>query len=209
MKDEKYEKEWAFVKKTLKESGQDDFGGGKQSRYPFRSRFEHTRRVYKWVHRLLDDATIEDVEVLELAAIFHDVGYSKGINKGHGLESAKIFEEYARKNLKLSDERIEKVKYLVSNHSNKEMLLPKTCPELIILMEADVMDEEGAMRIAWDCLAAGLGGAKSFQEALKRTIDHFNPEFNPMITPIAIRAFEEKQNFVKEYIKRMKDDLEV
>ncbi len=69
------------------------------------------------------------------------------------------------------------------------------------------MDEEGAMRIAWDNMAAGVKGATSFKDALIRTEKFFNPEYNPMITPLARDIFQEKQEFVQEYIRRLKEDL--
>ncbi len=104
-------------------------------------------------------------------------------------------------------EKRELIEYLIKNHNNKELLVRGSKEELILLMEADIMDEEGAMRIAWDNMAAAVCGAKSFKESLERTEKYFNPDYNPMITPLARNFFQEKQEFVKEYIRRFKDDL--
>lgn len=201
-----YEKEWAYVEKLLKESGNDSMSGGKRGKYPFRSRYAHTRRVFTWLRRMLDDVGNVDVKAMEVAVIFHDVGYARGINHGHAALSKEIFHEYSVENDFLPEKR-ELIEYLIENHSNKELLTRGTKEELILLMEADIMDEEGAMRIAWDNMAAGLEEATSFAESLARTEKYFDPDYNPMITPLARDLFKEKQEFVKEYIRRLKEDL--
>ena len=201
-----YEKEWAYVEKLLKESGNDGFSGGNCGKYPFRSRYAHTRRVFMWLRRLLDDVGNVDVTAMEVAVIFHDVGYARGENHTHAKYSAEIFHEYSVENDYLPEKR-EFIEYLIRNHSNKELLKRGTEEELILLMEADIMDEEGAMRIAWDNMAAGVKGATSFKDALIRTEKFFNPDYNPMITPLARDIFQEKQEFVQEYIRRLKEDL--
>ena len=201
-----YEKEWAYVEKLLKESGNDCFCGGNHGKYPFRSRYAHTRRVFTWLRRLLDDVGNADVTAMEVAVIFHDVGYARGENHTHATHSAEIFHEYSVENDFLPEKR-EFIEYLIKNHSNKELLVRGSKEELILIMEADIMDEEGAMRIAWDSMAAGAEGATSFRDALKRTEKFFTPDYNPMITPLARNIFQEKQEFVKEYIRRFKYDL--
>ncbi len=201
-----HEKEWEYVEKLFKESGKDTFGGGSICDYPFRSRFEHTKRVYRWLHRLLDDVGAVDLTAMELAVIFHDVGYVKGENAGHAAISADIFKEYALKNA-LFPEKQDLIEYLIRNHNKKDLLRRGEKDELILIMEADIMDEEGAMRVAWDNMAAGAIGVKSFKESLNRTEKYFNPQYNPMVTPLAHDLFEDKQQFVRDYIKRMKEDL--
>jgi uncharacterized protein len=45
------------------------------------------------------------------------------------------------------------VVFLVKNHSNKQLMTAKGTPlELILLMEADLLDETGALSIVWDCM---------------------------------------------------------
>lgn len=203
----RFEKEWQYVEDLFKSSGYDSFGGGKCANYPFRSRFEHTKRVFKWAERLLADGKVRDKIALFYAVIFHDVGYTVGINKGHAEASARIFEDYA-KNLDIGDKKKEYIAYLIRNHERQDLLQKTSKPELIVLMEADKMDEEGAMRIAWDAMAASFQGATSFEEVLTRTKKFYNQSYNPMVTPIAYDIFAEKQRFVKEYITKLMYDLE-
>lgn len=227
----KWENEWAYVEKELKESGCDSFGGGQAfSQYPFRSRFLHIRRVMKWAERLLPDFPKIDRDVLELAIIFHDVGYSLGDNKAHQENSRRLFHAYREKKCRSQrssekeersteegepaiwqdPQRLDLVEYLIENHSKKELLgAPDLVPELVLMMEADVLDEEGAMRIAWDCMAEGMNGGSSFQDALFHTQKFWNPGYDPMVTPRAKKFWEEKQKLVRAYVTQMALDLEM
>lgn len=55
--------------------------------YPFRSRFEHTMRVYRWAIKL--QARVGgDLEIISLAALLHDVGWQDG--REHGEVGAEI-----------------------------------------------------------------------------------------------------------------------
>ena len=204
-------REWAYVKQCLEGSSFDSFGGGKVADYPFRSRFQHTTRVMLWAQRILADCPQVDRRVLELAIIFHDVGYSKGVNKSHQEAGAQIFEEYCK--LQKGDiwddaDRLRTIAWMIRNHSRKEMLSNgEATPELTLLMEADMLDEEGAMRITWDAMATGFLGEGGFEETLKRTIRFWDPEYMPMVTPLATDYFKEKQFCVEKYIAQMKFDL--
>lgn len=203
--------EWSFVKERLEGSSFDSFGGGAVADYPFRSRFQHTTRVMMWAKRILADCPGVDLEILELAIIFHDVGYSKGVNKSHQEEGAKIFEEYCKmrqEDIWSNQDKLRTIAWMIRNHSRKEMLLnDEATPELTLLMEADMLDEEGAMRITWDAMATGFLGEGGFEETLKRTIRFWNPEYMPMVTPLATQYFREKQYCVEKYISQMKFDL--
>ena len=64
------------------------------------------------------------------------------------------------------------------------MLKEKDIPiELILLMEADLLDEEGALRMVWYTLYKGLSGAKSYEEVYKHIVMGNNKRLvNPMVT---------------------------
>ncbi len=208
-----WKNEWKFVRERLESSGFDNFGGGTVTAYPFRSRFMHTTRVMEWAKRIREDCPKADTEMLELAVIFHDVGYSLGNNREHQKNSAMIFHQYAEDNrgrggIWNDEKRLEKVEWIIGNHSRKEWLGAEDAPEeLTILMEADMLDEEGAMRITWDNMGAAIAGAESFNDALARTLKYWNESYMPMVTPLATQFFKRKQQFVADYIGQMKFDL--
>ena len=110
----------------------------------FRNRFEHSKRVYKWAKRLAVDCPNIDLDICLTACIFHDVGYAYG-QDNHPINSAKIFKEYANK-MNFEKEFIEKVSNIILVHSDKNLLKDdSSSPDLIILLEADLLDEEGAL----------------------------------------------------------------
>lgn len=215
--------EWSYVKDRLLNSGFDTFtGGAAKKSYPFRSRYEHTKRVMKWMKRIVHDRPGVDREALELAIIFHDVGYSMGENKEHCVHSEEIFREYVKhrvdradiegKNIRsiyYDEKRIEYVAKLIRNHSDKERIgNSDISDELLIMMEADLLDEEGAMRIAWDGMAEGMAGGESFQALMSRHRKFWKADYNPMVTACAKEFFAKKQKLVAEYLKQMEFDLE-
>ncbi len=204
---EKYPEEYSYVRRLLLESQFDAKTGTSGTEYPFRSRIRHVLRVCMWVRRLLPDFKDIDLEAVEIAAIFHDVGYYCGLNHGHENVSRDIFLEYM-KDRDMAPERVRFIADLIANHENKSLMQNEdTSKELVLLMEADIMDEEGAMRVCWDAMAAGQSGARSFEDALNRTVKYFHPESSPMITPLAKAYWDEKQRFVEKYIEELSFDL--
>ena len=67
-----------------------------QERYPFRRRFGHCLRCSAWARRI---ATEEggDIEIVETAALFHDIGKSGSLpHNDHGAAGAIICAEYLK-----------------------------------------------------------------------------------------------------------------
>lgn len=186
-------------------------GNGIKSSRPyqtFRNRFEHTKRVLGWAKRIADDLPNVDEDVLFTSAIFHDVGYSCGKDE-HAINSARIFLEYANKN-SFEQEFIDKVHYCLINHSHKRFLTDETSsPELILLLEADILDEEGAMAISWDLMTVGEMLPNDFKEGydmlMKYSIRILSQDM--MITPKAKLYWENKKDLVRKFLSSLKEDL--
>ena len=192
-----------FVKKTLEDN---DAIIDKRHNFVFRNRFEHSVRVFKWVKRLSVDFDDLDYDVALTAALFHDVGYANG-QMNHHILSKEIFISYAKEN-KFSDDFINKVSYIIENHSDKSLLKTTKNKELILVLEADLLDEEGSMGIVWDLLAAGKT-ANSYVaaiDAIKRHSIHILSQ-DYMITPTAIKIWDEKKNLVKDFISQLYEQL--
>lgn len=210
--------EWLYVKEKLLGSGYDTFtGGAAKKSYPFRSRYEHTKRVMKWMKRIISDRPSVDRELLELAVIFHDVGYCMGENKAHCIHSEAIFRQYAKQQAECCDgkpiykdtAKVEMIADLVRNHTAKEKIgSDSISDEMLILMEADLLDEEGAMRIAWDGMAQGMAGGESFKALLDWHRKFWKPDYNPMVTELAKEYFAKKQRLMAEYLSELEFDLE-
>lgn len=174
----------------------------------FRSKYEHTIRVLGWAKRLAEGRKDVDTDLLYTAAIFHDIGYSNGDKEFHAERGAKIFYEYGIKT-KMDLSFMEKVKNLISLHSSKELLKEKNIPiELILLIEADLLDEEGALRMVWYSLDKGISGAKSYEDVYKHIVMGNNKRLvNPMVTEKAKYYWNEKQKLVETFTKELENDI--
>lgn len=79
---------------------------------------EHIVRVYDWSRQLARKYTDVDLNVLKVAAYWHDVGrkYESKHADDHNIISGQMVEKYLKKN-KASKQFVEKVKEAVINHS--------------------------------------------------------------------------------------------
>ena len=199
-----YDEMLDFVKKTLESTNtirpNNPYHG-------FRNRYLHSVRVYKWAQRICDDLDC-DREVLFTACIFHDIGYS--INKiNHALYSEMIFLRYAKAH-GFDKEFTDKVGSCIALHSHKELLNDSNImPELILLMEADLLDEQGALGIAWDLLARGAKGINDYDESIDALKIHSGHILNQnyMVTKKAQMYWDKKKKFVSEFIDELESDL--
>jgi uncharacterized protein len=176
----------------------------------FRSTYQHIVRVLGWAKRLAEGRKDVDTDILFTAAIFHDIGNPGEGKETHAERGAKVFYEYGIK-VGLDLHFIEKVKNLIFLHSYKELLKEKEIPiELILLMEADLLDEEGALRMIWYTLDKGISGAKSYEDVYKHIVMGNNKRLvNPMVTDKAKYYWNEKQKLVEIFTKQLEDDIEV
>lgn len=195
-----------YVENVLEQSGND-----RSKRHPFRSRMKHSKRVLTWAVRLCQDRTDVNTDVLYTAVIFHDIGYARAGADCHQADSAELFREYAEAN-GLDKDFIEKVISCIIIHSDKwRMENPEELSiEQLLLMEADLLDEEGALAICWDGLASGYSGVMSYEEALQHTRGEWADKYNhnPMVTYKAKQFWKQKQEFVKKYLEELEQDLQ-
>ena len=171
----------------------------------FRSRYEHTKRVIKWLDIISEGMDI-DREALYMAAVFHDVGYEDKDRKEHGKRGAEVFRNFGKKQ-GFEPDFIEKVASMIELHSQKNLLGSDISLELTLLMEADQMDEEGTMRVLWDCLVTGKIGATSYKDAYDRMMEYKNGMPNAMVTPRAKEIWEKKRKLYIEFLEQLESDL--
>ena len=89
---------------------------GRPPNYPFRNRFEHTMRVYRWAIKL--QAKVGgDLEIIALAALLHDVGWEEG--REHGEVGAEIAVEYLD-SIGLQTEKIKRIGEIILVHDDKD-----------------------------------------------------------------------------------------
>ncbi|MDE7213557.1 MAG: HD domain-containing protein [Anaeroplasmataceae bacterium] len=201
-----YEDMFEFVKHKLIENK------GIRSHKPqlyFRNRFEHIKRVYGWTKRIMEGVEGCDEKIVLTAAIFHDCGYTNLSKEAHALLGANLFLGYAKEHN--FDEEFTNIIYtMILNHSNKELIKEKNTPiEMIVLLEADLIDEEGALGIVFDLLAEGFKCPDSYDSVFNEIMMHSAHILNQnyMVTPIAKELWENKKALIKEFIDDLKYDL--
>ena len=122
-----------YVKKMTSENG-------RPSNYPFRSRFEHTMRVYRWAIKLQSKLG-GDLDVIVLAALLHDIGWDD--ERPHGEVGAELAVEYMD-SIGIDPETIRRVGEIIMIHEDKDSDADLSL-ECKIVMDADLLDEVGAI----------------------------------------------------------------
>jgi len=179
------------------------------TQYIFREKYSHTKRVFAWAKRLLKTEEA-DADILLYAAIFHDVGYIVS-GTDHWKYSAEICKKYLSEN---GFERIfiEQVLECILNHDNKELLYDdKTSKEIILLIEADCLDESGAMSVLRDAISEGFSGNTRYNIVYKRLLERRivrQPNDFFCVTETAKKIWQEKQKLYFDFISSLKIDLE-
>ncbi|MBR6537876.1 MAG: HD domain-containing protein [Lachnospiraceae bacterium] len=204
-----YETLFDYVKESL--AAYDNHGGVSKTRIKY-SRFEHTERVYRWMMILAEDFTYEiDMEALQIATIFHDIGYS--LNKedmhSHAQDGAALCREYLD-SIGYPSEKADFICDLIARHSDKEVLHDADTPlELVLLMEADLFDDTGAHGIVMDAWIQATKEDVSFESILEH-IKKFSlkqMQVNPMRTEKARRIWEEKKELTNRFVESLTVDL--
>ncbi len=203
-----------FVEESLNESATEDIIAKADISY---SRFEHTKRVLGWAKRLYDMSDCKDClryEDIMIATIFHDIG--KSIAQKHRLAHAAVGADMTREYLKTHDyeeSRIDFICSLIAAHSDKELMkTPDIDPNLILLMEADLLDDTGALGIVMDCM---ITEARNKLAHFSDCLDHIMrytyriQKNNPMVTKAGRQLWEEKTRIVTEFAKALKQDVEL
>ncbi len=134
----------------------------------------HALRVYDLCLKLTQGLKGVDLEVLQLAALLHDIGGLKelGDKTGkvcHARESAKMAQKIL-KNLKYPQEKIDKVIHCILAHRHRTGAKAET-KEAKILFDADKLDALGALGVARAYIWIGKNNAKIYSNMpLKRYI---------------------------------------
>ncbi|MDE7106165.1 MAG: hypothetical protein K2O22_03275, partial [Anaeroplasmataceae bacterium] len=79
----------------------------------------------------------------------------------------------------------------------------------VVLLEADLMDEEGALVIVFDLLAEGYKTPASYDTVFNEIMIHSAHILDQdyMVTPLAKKFWEEKKQFIQKFIEDLKFDL--
>jgi uncharacterized protein len=197
--------------------------------------FLHVLRVYNLCKKIAKSEKNVDFEVLELAALLHDIGRKKeDLDKtgeiDHAIESAKMAERILEK-FSFPKEKIEKIKGAIISHRFKTNSRPISI-EGKILSDADKLDVIGAIGIVRSCCWLGENMAKIWSDVplevyikenltkerrIKDKSKHalnFEYEiklkhvYKKLYTKAAKRIAKERNEFMKKFFKQLKKEFQ-
>lgn len=212
------EKAYAYVEETLDENlRRHETVISKTKRHVRYDRFYHIRRVTAWVNRITDELCADgfvtlDRDSLILASVLHDVGYNAyHISENHS-EAGVVLAEKFLTEAGVEEEKKEKILDLIRLHSRKDLMFLEDTPlELVVLMEADLMDDMGATGLAMD---VWINTRMNQEETSFDTIFEHMQKYTqaqqreePMRTEPAKRFWREKQELVEEFMRQFGRDL--
>jgi len=151
-----FEEMAAFVREYLNASVKTEEDGGRMRWYPWHSasyRFNHIRNV---VDLAAEIAEVEgaDVDVVRVAALFHDVAKLEAEQDVHAEAGAAVARKYLDSHGEFPSSFVDRVCRIVENHSYQGPVTDLTI-EAQCLIEADILDKVGANGAALMLLRTG------------------------------------------------------
>lgn len=187
-----------FVRKQTAENG-------RPPNYPFRSRFEHTMRVYRWAIKLQSKLG-GDLDIIVLAALLHDIGWDEV--RPHGEVGAEIAVDYLD-SLGVDPEKIAKIGEIIMMHSDKDTEAELSL-ECRIVMDADLLDEVGAVGILWDAMATAQEDEASYKRAYYRIKNFYRinkPKIKRCKTDAGRVEYNKRMQLIEEFIFQLEKEL--
>ena len=167
--------------------------------------FGHVARVLELACRFAEGYSGVDYEVLQLAALLHDVGRVSGA-ENHAARSAQI----ARAILRLAgypEERAERVVEAIVSHSYSHGRRAESL-EAMILSDADKVDALGAIGLVRVFMYSGTLGRD-----LEGSLDHIRGKIlklpQLLYTEEARREAERRVRLVVEFLENLERELEL
>ena len=177
--------------------------------YPFRDRFEHTMRVYRWAIKLQNKLG-GDIEIISLAALLHDVGWDESGEVPHADISAQMAADFLVE-MDYDPSKIGRVCEIIRRHEDQDTKEELTL-ECQIVMDADLLDELGAIGILWDAMATAttLGEDASYKKAYARIRQYLKiniPKRSRAKTVEGKREYQRRMDFIQTFITELEREL--
>jgi uncharacterized protein len=151
-----FEEMKAFVRDYLEASVENEEDGGRMRWYPWHSatyRFNHIRNVVDLAAEIADEEGA-DIDVVRVAALFHDVAKLEAEQDVHAEAGADVAREYLESHGEFPSTFVDRVCRIVENHSYQGPVTDLSI-EAQCLIEADILDKVGANGAALMLLRTG------------------------------------------------------
>ncbi len=196
-------KELEVLKERLKEefSGYSEIAGGKNYRY------QHLETTHKHACKFEERLDVEvDKKVLEIAALYHDIGRVKDIedgemdpfegNEGHAEDGARIVGGYISDFV--TEEQLEKIEEIIGNHHSEA-----STTEGKIVQDADKVSNYGVFNL-WRQIHYASQHEHSLDESLNYFWDEAVSQFENHIEEM---HFEETSELARNRLDKHKDTV--
>lgn len=187
-----------YVKKQTAENG-------RPANYPFRSRYEHTMRVYRWAIKL--QAKVGgDLEIITLAALLHDIGWDD--QRPHNEVGAELAVEYLD-SIGYDEEKIGRIGEIIMRHTDQDTQ-DELSLECKVVMDADLLDEVGALSVVWDCMATACEDDATYKKAYYRIKNFYRinrPKIRRCKTDAARAEYEHRMKAIEEFLYELEREL--
>lgn len=187
-----------YVKKQTMENG-------RPANYPFRSRYEHTMRVYRWAIKLQAKCG-GDLEIITLAALLHDIGWDS--DRPHNEVGAEMAVEYLD-SIGYDEEKIARVGEIILRHEDQDTQ-DELSLECKVVMDADLLDEVGALSVIWDSMATACEDEATYKKAYYRIKNYYRinrPKIRRCKTDAARAEYEHRMKAIEEFLSELEREL--
>ncbi|MDR3602751.1 MAG: HD domain-containing protein [Desulfosporosinus sp.] len=159
---------------------------------------EHALRVREWGKKLAEEEGA-DVIIIELAALLHDIGRSRAVEKTHAESSAGLAVNILHKT-GYAEDIILRVKEAIISHSREAGHEPNTL-EAKILYDADKLDFVGAIGLGRLFTMAGVQGWPLIGENSCETFyqEKICSYHNYLFTKSALAYFEPRFLYMEQF----------
>ncbi len=201
MNKELTELELQKLKERLKEEFSDysEIAGGKNYRYI------HLETTHKLVCKLVDRLDVGvDRKVLEISALYHDIGRTKDIedgemdpfegHEGHAKHGAEIVEDYISDFI--TEKQLKKIEEVIRNHHSKA-----STTEGKIVQDADKVENFGVSNL-WRQVHYAAQNEVELYESLEYFWSDAVPQFKDHIEKM---HFEETRKLARKRLEKHKD----
>ena len=144
-----------------------------------------------------------DTEVLDIAAILHDVG--RALSPENHAEASARFAERLLRALGYPEDRIGRVVEAIRSHSFSSGRRPRSI-EAAILSDADKLDALGAVGIARVFMYSGAHG-RGIEESIRHFYEKILKLPSLMLTKPGRRMAEERVRIVKLFLEELEKEL--
>ena len=188
--------------------------------------WDHTKRVLNLCLHIQKAEIGVDLEILQIAAILHDIGrpeQDKSMGKichaRRGVELAREFLE----SLDYSPEKIDAICHCILAHRSRNKIRPESL-EAKILFDADKLDSIGAVGIMRACYFANSIGAKIHNKGVDVSdIKDYSQDDTPwceyqkklrhiknnyLYTEEARKIAKERQSYMKRFFEKLDSEIE-